>query len=269
MILFFYIIEECFSGQGGILKIKHISISRSGVWHECQVKYKYKYHLEVIPNKPEPPYFAYGKLVHKAAELYVKDKGANNIHKIASGLLDGSISEEFKSLKLTNDYKKKLPLHLSSIEKITSKIGYEGLLEQEIKLDLIPPSEKFLLGYVDRIIFNEDKTMILDYKTTKVGFYQKDNNTIRHDLQLRTYAYYVCKQYKLDPSKVFCCLYYLENKKLVCANYTEAQMEDAIDSLKKDYILIESVEENMAKANVGNHCKRCDYQDVCPHGRHI
>ena len=251
------------------MKIKHISISRSGVWHECQVKYKYKYHLEVIPNKPEPPYFAYGKLVHKAAEIYVKEKGANSIHKIASGLLDGSISEEFKSLKLSQEYKQKLPNHLSSIEKITSKIGYEGLLEHEIKLDLIPPNEKFLLGYVDRIIFNEDKTMILDYKTTKAGFYQKDNNTIKQDLQLRTYAYYVCKEFKLDPSKVFCCLYYLDNKKLVCTNYTGQQMEDAIDSLRKDYTLIESVDENVAKANVGNHCRRCDYQDICPHGRKV
>lgn len=251
------------------MKIKHISISRSGVWHECQVKYRYKYHLEVIPNKPEPPYFAYGKLVHKAAELYVKDKGANNIHKIAAGLLDGSISDEFKNLKLAQDYKKKLPLHLNSIEKITSKIGYEGLLEHEIKLDLIPPNEKFLLGYVDRIIFNEDKTMILDYKTTKAGFYQKDNNTIKQDLQLRTYAYYVCKEFKLDPSKVFCCLYYLENKKLVCTNYTEQQMQEAIESLTKDYNLIESVDEGLAKPSIGNHCRRCDYHDICPYGRSV
>lgn len=251
------------------MKIKHISISRSGVWHECQVKYRYKYHLEVIPNKPEPPYFAYGKLVHKAAELYVKDKGASNIHKIATELLSGSISDEFKNLKLSQEYKRKLPNHLSSIEKITSKVGCEGLLEHEIKLDLIPPNEKFLLGYVDRIIFNEDKTMILDYKTTKPGFYQKDNNTIKHDLQLRTYAYYVCKQFNLDPSKVFCCLYYLENKKLVCTSYTQEQMSEAIDSLKKDYTLIESIGEGNAKPNVGNHCKRCDYQDVCPYGRNV
>lgn len=251
------------------MKIKHISISRSGTWHECQVKYRYKYHLEVISNKPEAPYFAYGKLVHKAAEIYVKEKGKNNIHKIASGLLNGTISDEFKNLKLSQEYKQKLPTHLTSIEKITTKIGYEGLLEHEIKMDLLPPNEKFLLGYVDRIIFNEDKTMILDYKTTKAGFYQKDNNTIKHDLQLRTYAYYVCKEFKLDPSKVFCCLYYLDNKKLVCTSYTEPQMQDAIDSLKKDYTIIESVEESNAKPNVGNHCKRCDYQDICPYGRGV
>ncbi len=251
------------------MKIKHISISRSGVWHECQVKYRYKYHLEVISNKPEPPYFAYGKLVHKAAEIYVKEKGIKNIHEIASGLLSGNINEEFKNLKLNQEYKRKLPVHLDNIEKITSKIGFEGLLEQEIKLDLLPPNEKLLLGYVDRIVFNEDKTMILDYKTTKAGFYQKDNNTIKQDLQLRTYAYYVCKEFKLDPSKVFCCLYYLENKKLVCTNYTEAQMQDAIDFLTKDYNLIESIDESSAKPNVGNHCKRCDYHDVCPYGRSV
>lgn len=251
------------------MKIKHISISRSGVWHECQVKYKYKYHLEVIPNKPEPPYFAYGKLVHKAAEIYVKEKGVNNINKIAAGLLDGSINEEFKGLKLSQEYKQKLPIHLNNVATLTAKIGYEGLLEHEIKLDLIPPDQKLLVGYIDRIVFNDEKVMILDYKTTKAGFYQKDNNTIKQDLQLRTYAYYVCKEFKLQPDKVFCCLYYLENKKLVCTNYTEKQMEDAIDNLKKDYILIESVDEKSAKPNVGNHCRRCDYQDICPYGRNF
>ena len=46
-------------------------------------------------------------------------------------------------------------------------------------------------------------------------------------------------------------------------------MQEAIDSLTKDYKIIESVDESLAKANVGNHCKRCDYQDVCPYGRNV
>jgi CRISPR/Cas system-associated exonuclease Cas4 (RecB family) len=61
----------------------------------------------------------------------------------------------------------------------------------------------------------------------------------------------------------------LENKKLVCTSYTQEQMSEAIDSLKKDYTLIESIGEGNAKPNVGNHCKRCDYQDVCPYGRNV
>lgn len=80
------------------------------------------------------------------------------------------------------------------------------MLEHEIKLDLIPPDQKLLVGYIDRIVFNDEKVMILDYKTTKAGFYQKDNNTIKQDLQLRTYAYYVCKEFKLQPDKVFLLL---------------------------------------------------------------
>jgi CRISPR/Cas system-associated exonuclease Cas4 (RecB family) len=249
------------------LKIKHISISRSGVWEECQVKYRYKYHLEVLPTKPEPPYFAYGKLVHKAAEIYVKEKGTLPIRKIASDLLTGLHTEEFKNLKLSKEYKDKLPIHLDNIEKITTNIGYEGLLEYEIKLDMLPPNEKYLLGYVDRIIFKEDKTMILDYKTTKAGFYQKNNTTIKEDLQLRTYAYYICKKFNLKPESVFCCLYYLENKKLVCTNYTEKQMESAIEFLRENYNIIESTDESQARPNIGNHCRRCDFQNICPYGR--
>jgi CRISPR/Cas system-associated exonuclease Cas4 (RecB family) len=46
-------------------------------------------------------------------------------------------------------------------------------------------------------------------------------------------------------------------------------MQDAIDFLTKDYNLIESIDESSAKPNVGNHCKRCDYHDVCPYGRSV
>jgi ATP-dependent exoDNAse (exonuclease V) beta subunit len=70
----------------------------------------------VISNKPEPPYFAYGKLVHKAAEIYVKEKGIKNIHEIASGLLSGNINEEFKNLLYVSVTRAKKCLYVFAIE---------------------------------------------------------------------------------------------------------------------------------------------------------
>jgi len=51
--------------------INHLSVSRSQCFELCQTQYKYKYHLKVVPDKPEQIYFVYGKLIHKAAEIYV------------------------------------------------------------------------------------------------------------------------------------------------------------------------------------------------------
>lgn len=36
------------------LTIEHMSVSRHGVWKLCQQQYKYKYHLKVVSDSPEP-----------------------------------------------------------------------------------------------------------------------------------------------------------------------------------------------------------------------
>jgi ATP-dependent helicase/DNAse subunit B len=54
------------------MNIEHISVSRYQVFVECKQKYKYRYHLAIKPDKPEPFYFTYGKIVHKIAEVNLR-----------------------------------------------------------------------------------------------------------------------------------------------------------------------------------------------------
>ena len=56
------------------MKIEHLSVSRKQLWDQCNQAYKYKYHLRLASQEPEPEYFLYGKLVHKVAEEYVKNR---------------------------------------------------------------------------------------------------------------------------------------------------------------------------------------------------
>jgi len=248
------------------LLIDHISISRSGVMHECQQKYKYRYHLKVIPNKPEAPYFVYGKFIHKISEVYVESKAQKDIYQIAADILSGKIefSEIEKVKKLDSTYKNKIKTHLRSVERITKEVGFDGHIEYEIKYDLDPPNNKLLVGFIDRLFFKDDKAFILDYKTTKAGFFRKTKETIKKDLQLRAYCFYVHEKFNIAPDKIHAALYYLDDSKLITAKYTLPELLEAKEILKKDFALIENMNENSITPNVGNHCKRCDYEDICP-----
>ena len=85
--------------------IEHLSVSRGQCYELCHQQYKYKYHLKVIPDQPEQVYFVYGKLVHKAAELFVENKGQVDIFDLGNDLLTGKIFfSDTKKLYLLNVY---------------------------------------------------------------------------------------------------------------------------------------------------------------------
>ena len=91
--------------------------------------------------------------------------------------------------------------HLRSVERITKEVGFDGHIEYEIKYDLDPPNNKLLVGFIDRLFFKDDKAFILDYKTTKAGFFRKTKETIKKDLQLRAYCFYVHEKFNI----AMCC----------------------------------------------------------------
>jgi len=247
------------------MNIEHLSVSRSGCFEQCQQQYKFKYHLKVIPDKPEQIYFTYGKLVHTAAEYFVENKGKRKIHDIANDLMDGTIEFEGtdKLYMIDNDYRKKLYEHTAFIEKFTEKVGYEGDIEYEVKYDLDPPNNKTFLGYIDRLIIKNDQAIILDYKTSKDNSWRKNKNNIVYDLQLCAYALYVHEKYNIAPEKIQAALVYLENPTIVSTNFTKKRLMDTKETLKKTFYLIENMDADKVVGNVGNHCRRCDFNDKC------
>lgn len=234
--------------------------------NECHQKYKYRYHLKVISNKPEAPYFVYGKFIHKVAELYVSNKMEKDIFAISTDIINGNIPFEDieKFRKLDSSYKNKIRTHLGNVEKITKQLGCDGYIEHPVNYDLDPPNQKMLVGFIDRLFFKDEKAFILDYKTTKIGPYRKTKESIKKDLQLRAYSLFVYEHYKIQPENINTALYYLEDSKLVTAKFTLGEILEAKEILKKDFIFIENMNENSVIGNVGSHCKRCDYEDVCP-----
>lgn len=249
--------------------ISNLSVSRTQCFELCQQQYKYKYHLKIIPDKPEQIYFVYGKLIHKAAEIYVEKKGQEPIFDIGHKLLNGIIDfDGSKNLNLLNtEYKNKFWTHLVVVEKISHKLGFDGELEYKLEYDLDPPNNKILLGFIDRLIIKNDKAIIIDYKTSKDNSWRKNEKTIKSDLQLNTYAMVINERFGIKPENIQAALIYLEGAKTISTNFNQSNLQKVKENLKNLYCKIENLDENMAMPNVGSHCFRCDYNNICPYFR--
>jgi CRISPR/Cas system-associated exonuclease Cas4 (RecB family) len=246
---------------------EHISVSRQQTWMDCQAKYRFRYHLKVPVEEPTQPYFIYGKLIHKVAEVYVIEQGKKDIFEIAKDCLSGKIEVEpgKDPPDLDKEYKNKLPLHLQNIKSLTDKIGYDGKTEHFFHFDLNPPNHHFLTGVIDRLIIRGDNFYILDYKTTKKGRWRKNPNTIRKDLQLRCYARVVQLEFGAKAENIKAALYYVDggNGELVATRFSEESLVSAAQELHDTYLQITNTNPNDVYGRVGDQCKRCDYRKIC------
>ena len=217
------------------MKIKHISVSRKQLWDQCEQAYKYKYHLEVQSPEPEPEYFLYGKLVHKIAEEYVKNKGKVEIESFLHPYLKGELLLENKKVELTKDYKNKLKEHLTNIKKLNDRIGFEGETEYSFRYDLDPPQEKFATGVIDRILIKDEKC----------------------------YARVIQRYFNIKPENIRAALYYLDGGDIVATKFNEPMLMTAESILLDTYNDIVNKDAEVVRGSVGNHCNRCDFRKMC------
>lgn len=248
------------------MHIQHISVSRKKCFSLCSQQYKFRYHLKLEIPGPEPFYFVYGKIIHKIAETYVERSGEHSIGDIAQEVLRGKLEiEPGKTCpEIPVDYKRKMQKHLRAIQNLTERIGTDGMVEYEFKYDLDPPNNRCVTGFIDRLVIRGDKAFIIDYKTTKKGKFRVNKQTVTEDMQLRTYARVVQRNFGIKPENIKCALYYLEGEELVACQYSEASLINAEKELLADYLKIEASDPDKVWGNVGWHCKNCDYCSICP-----
>jgi CRISPR/Cas system-associated exonuclease Cas4 (RecB family) len=247
------------------MKIDHISASRESLWEECQEKYRFRYHLKIIPDVPTPFYFTFGKIVHKIIEEHTRAKGEKTLAKVKSDVLSGAVELEpgKKCPHLDNESHVRLSKHLSNYTKLADKVGFEGDVEWPFYQDLEPPNSKMIKGFIDRLIIKDGSAFIIDYKTTKPSRWRKDHTTITKDLQLACYSWIVMKNFGIEPSKIRSALYYLDDAKLVPVRFSEKTLMSVPERLVKVYNDIVLTAPEKAIGRVGDHCRRCDYRDMC------
>jgi len=251
------------------MDIEHISPSRTDTWKSCAMKYKLRYHLKTPAPEPEKPYFTYGKIIHKIAEEYIRNRGEKSLGEVATALRQGEILlDDRPSPPLPTGYGSKIGKHLSSIERLTEKIGFGGELEWKFEIDLDPPNKKLLVGVIDRLMETSKGYFILDYKTTKKGGkFQKTPRTIKNDLQLRCYCRAVQITFGTKAEDIEAGLYYVDGTKsgtsLVRTRFTQESLLAAEKELLQAYNAIQNKNPDTVRGTIGWHCDYCDYASLC------
>lgn len=248
------------------MNIEHISVSRNSVWDECKMRYKFQYHEKRPVADPPPIYLTFGKIIHRVIEEHTRSRGLANINEIASDIVSGKMDLESgkKAPPLTYEYKKKLKVHLANYMSLAEKIGFEGEIEYRFNFDLEPPNKKMATGFIDRLIKKDGKAFIIDYKTSKVSPWRKDHRTILNDLQLQCYCWIVMTKMKIPAKNIRSSLYYLEDRKMIGACFSEQTLLSVPKKLLEVYNEIERTNPDKVIGTVGEHCKRCDYRLACP-----
>lgn len=251
------------------MEIDYLSVSRKQCYDTCQQQYKYKYHLKIIPDKPQQFFFTYGQVIHKAAELYVATKGSKNLEYFIREILIGNISldrnKPASKISLPSSYHEKITTHLRHLKKLTDFLGFDGDTEFEFQYDLNPPNKQILKGYIDRILQKNDKFFVIDYKTTKVGPFRKDKSTIKKDLQMQSYSLVVRDKFNIEGDKIVLALFYLEDGKMISVSFDDKTLDETKKYLIESFEEIKNKEPEKVNANVGNHCRFCDYNNICPY----
>jgi CRISPR/Cas system-associated exonuclease Cas4 (RecB family) len=253
------------------MDIKHISVSRKGIWDDCQQKYKYQYHLKTPSPEPTPFYFTYGRIIHKIAEEFVNHKGEMLLEEVAREILRGKVPVDtdkegnpVMAPQLPLDYKQRVSGHLKSIQKLTDQLGVEGKTEHAFTYDLDPPNQRMITGVIDRLFEKNGVWYIIDYKTTKRGPWRKTSQTIVDDLQLRCYARVVQREFNVPANKIKTALYYLEGGNLIGAQFSEESLLAAEQELLKAHMEIQKADPEKVWGNVTSNCRRCEFKSMCP-----
>jgi CRISPR/Cas system-associated exonuclease Cas4 (RecB family) len=249
------------------MKINHISVSRDQCYKECQVKYKFRYHLNIKSPEPEQFYFTYGKIVHRAIELHTKNRGSEEVEKIASDLITGKIElqhgQKPAPIDITPEYKQALIRQLGHYKRLVDKIGFDGDIEWKFDMDM-DGKGRILTGFIDRVIRKKDNFFLLDWKTTKPSQWRKDSRTITTDLQLQCYCYVVREKFKVPAANIEAALFFLDDNKLYPVRFSEKTLDSVPVRMLQVHKEIEETNPDKAIPNIGPHCKRCDYMRLCP-----
>jgi RecB family exonuclease len=249
--------------------IEYLSVSRVNTFNTCPQQYKFKYHDKVKSDIPEPEYFTFGNIVHKIAEKYVKNQGKDSLNEIANQILKGDIPlNEYNGKQtfapaLSAEYKKKLPKHLEAIQRLTKKVGFDGETEYKFQYAL-DNNHRLFTGVIDRLIKKESKLWIIDYKSTRSGKFRKDEKSIIHDIQLRSYARVVQREFNVDAGNIQVALYYLDPpSKLVAAKFSNKTLIETEKELLNTYKIIESTDPKKVWGKTGIHCNYCEFKNMC------
>ena len=214
------------------------SYSSIGLFDQCPKKY---YHLRVIKDivEPETEHLTYGKMVHEAAEKYIRD--------------GEPIPEKFLFIAPVLDVLKEIPGRKLCEHKmgLTEDLEPCGFFDKNV----------WFRGVVDLLIIQDDLAHIVDYKTGKSAQYADTK-------QLELMALAVFKHFPL-VERVKAGLAFLVSEDFVKANFTKYEAPERwLTWIQQTDKLTAAYDNNVWNAKPNFTCRKfCPVKDCEHNGR--
>ncbi len=194
----------------------------------------------------------YGRIFHKAMEKSINPDGIIKF-----------ITEEFK---IDNDNLKKYEVLLKRLEndlntfqksKIFSQISKAKNYKNEFEI-YVADHDYFLHGIIDKIIFAEDKIIIIDYKTDDIKKSEIKKHAEYYLMQLKFYLYIASKLFSKFSIIEGRLVFIKHPDELVFLNYDKTK----INQLEKEISeIVKSIRTKNSEKNI-KHCRVCSFSGL-------
>jgi ATP-dependent exoDNAse (exonuclease V) beta subunit len=194
----------------------------------------------------------YGKLFHKVMEQSVSPDGLDEYlqiqidHEQETSLISKELINRLK-VDILNYYQSKTCTFISSFPSFKN--------EFEI---YVREKDYYLHGIIDKIIFNEKKILIYDYKTDDIEKKEIKKHSEYYLMQLKFYLYIASRLFSEFDTFEGSLVFVKHPVDLVTLNYNKGE----IRGLEKEIAgIIKSIRNKNAEKNF-NHCKVCSFSGL-------
>lgn len=244
---------------------KLYSHSRLSTFEQCQLKYKFKYIDNVIPDYEQSIEQFLGKKVHETLEwIYNNAKQRNfELDDIVKYFIESWNKDFNKEIKIFNDlpsehyFNRGIKFLINYFLKHSPFIDNTIATEKEISFSL-DNNKHNMRGFIDRLVQNPGNVFeIHDYKTGSL----KSQRELDNDKQLALYSIGVRELFG-NVSEVNLIWHFLDYGE---KKFSKRTLEE-LEKLKQEIIqLIDKIESTKNfEPNPNKLCKWCEYRSYCP-----
>lgn len=248
--------------------MKVFSHSRLSTFEQCNLKYKYRYIDNIIPEIEKTIEAHLGSIVHQTLEWLYSEVKSGKIPSIDDMIVYFSKSwmeENKETLMQNNDdeksfFNKGIKYLLDYYNRYKPFDDNTIYLEKEISINLDEKGEYKIKGFIDRLAFNlkTGEYEIHDYKTSKT---MPQGEKIESDRQLALYSIAIKEMFGHDKEVRLIWHYLFFNKRIESKRTDEQLLQLKKDTLELIRIIESTTEFNPKKSYL---CNWCAYKPICP-----
>ncbi len=250
------------------------SFSQIQTYLKCPLSYKYRYIDEIIPPKEDSLELILWNTVHKSLEyLYkqinvFKTPNLETLLEYFDTIFDKEIENKNFEQNDIENFQSRWKYYLKKYYENNKPFDQNKILAIESNINFELQNWAKFRWKIDRLDINNDKIIVIDYKTNKT--LPPDDNQ-NYNEQIILYSYWVLqkywKQFKNISWKIeFLHFEYSKNIEINqdILNNTIKKYTDIINEIEFKKSQLKNWNENVFDAKESWLCRFCAYQQICP-----